>query len=178
MENEIYSPELLWYVVSTTTGYENKVKISLENKVKNLGLQDQITEVYIPIRTYEVSDRKGNVKIKEEKLTPNYVFVHMICNEKTRQCVFQTENVINFVGPENHPTPLSTAEIERLGITNVPSSNKFNVGDHVQILDGFMKGWSGVIKAISEDGNTATVLANAFNRETPVDVSIKSIEKI
>ena len=170
--------KLQWYVVSTTTGYENKVKLNLENKIINLGLQDQITDIYIPTVTYTVTDKKGNVKTKEEKITPNYVYIRMISSEKTNQCVFETENVINFVGPSNQPTPLSEAEIARLGIVSSITTSNFKIDDYVEILEGPLKGFKGKITELSEDGQNATVLAVVFNRETPVGIETKNIQKI
>ncbi len=176
MENK--TSKLQWYVVSTTSGYENKVRLNLETKIKNLGLQEQITDIYIPTRTYEVTDSKGKVKVKEEKLIPNYVFLRMEMNDKTWHCVFETENVINFVGPDNKPAPLSAAEVEQLGVMMPKAELEFKVGDYVQILAAPMTGFEGKISAISDDGTKATVNASVFGRETPVEIEIQNIKKL
>ena len=170
---------LKWYVVSTTSGYENRVKLNLENKIKNLNLEDKITEIFFPVRQYEVTDKNGKVKIKEEKIFPNYVFIHMELNDETWHCVFNTENVINFVGPDNKPAALSKAEVEQLGkATTTTEKPKFQVGDYVKMLDGYMKGYEGRISEISEDGQEVTILAAVFGSETPVKYDITKIEKL
>ena len=166
-----------WYVIATSSGYENRVKETLEKKIANLGLQDKITDVFVPVTQYEVTDSKGNVKIKEEKVIPNYVFVRMIMTDETWHVVFNTENTLNFVGADNKPEPISDAEVEALGAQVHVESAGISVGDHVKIQTGPMQGFEGTVFSISEDGKTVTVNANVFGRETPVELDFDQVEK-
>jgi transcriptional antiterminator NusG len=167
-----------WYVIATSSGYEKRVKETLEKKIANLGLQDKITDVFVPITQYEVTDSKGNVKIKEEKVIPNYVFVRMVMTDETWHVVFNTENTLNFVGADNKPEPIADAEVEALGAQVHVESTGISVGDHVKVQSGPMQGFEGTVVTISEDQKTITVNVNVFGRETPVEIEVSALQKI
>ena len=167
-----------WYVIATSSGYEKRVKENLEKKIANLGLQDKITDVFVPVTQYEVTDSKGNVKIKEEKVIPNYVFVRMIMTDETWHVVFNTENTLNFVGADNKPEPIADAEDEALGETVHVEKSGFETGDQVKVQSGPMQGFEGTVIAISEDQKTITVNVNVFGRETPVEIEATALLKI
>ena len=166
-----------WYVLHTYSGYENKVKTNLEKIVENRGLSDVIIEARIP--TEIVVDASGSeTKETEVKLFPSYVLVKMVMNDETWHVVRNISGVTGFVGPGSKPTPLSDAEVEKLGVETVVVTLNFDVGDEVNIKDGPLSGFSGKVEEISEDKKKVTVLVSMFGRDTSVEMDPKSLEKV
>ena len=109
--------EANWYVVHTYSGYENKVKTTIEQTIENRKLHDQILEVSVP--TQEVVELKNGVrKVSEKKLFPGYVLINMVMNDDTWYVVRNTRGVTGFVGPGSKPVPLTDTEMLSLGIKN------------------------------------------------------------
>lgn len=173
-----YSTESKWYILHTYTGYENKVKTTLEKTIENRGLQDVISDVRVPVETHETTNAKGETKVKEEKTFPSYVLVKMIMTDATWHIVRNITGATGFVGPGSRPVPLTDAEVEALGVDTHVVTTSFTVGDQVRIKNGPMANFEGKITEISPDCKTITVLASVFGRETPVELDAQSIEKI
>lgn len=166
-------PEIRWYVVHTFTGYENKVKTSLEKIIENRELQDEIVDIFIPIEIREEGE-----KTVEAKLMPSYVFVKMLMNDANWHVVRNITGVTGFVGPGSKPVPLSDEEVARMGIEVSVVTLDYEVGDPVKIIDGPLANYTGVVQAISDDKKSVTVLASMFGRNTPVDLKSNQIERI
>ncbi len=166
-------PEIHWYVVHTYSGYENKVKASLEKIIENRGLQDVIVDIRIPI---EVT--KDGEKQMESKLLPSYVLVKMLMNDANWHVVRNITGVTGFVGPGSKPVPLSDKEVARIGIELDTVTLNYEVGDSVKITEGPLANYTGVVQSISEDKKTVTVLASMFGRETPVALKSNQVERI
>ena len=173
-----YSPEPKWYIVHTYSGYENKVKTTLEKMIENRGLQDVICDIRVPVSTVETTTASGETKVKEEKLFPSYVLVKMVMNDANWHIVRNITGSTGFVGPGSRPVALTDAEVEALGVDVHTVTTSFAVGDNVKIKTGPMAGFEGTVSAISEDCKTITVSASVFGRETPVELDAQSIEKI
>ena len=104
-----------WYIAHTYSGYENKVKTSLEKIVENRSLSHLIYDIRIPVQT--VIEKKGDKETEvEEKIFPGYVLVKMTMTEESWHAVRNITGVTGFVGPGSRPTPLSEAEVEALNI--------------------------------------------------------------
>lgn len=166
-------PEIRWYVVHTFTGYENKVKMSLEKIIENRQLQDEIVDIMIPVEIREEGE-----KTVETKLMPSYVFVKMLMNDANWHVVRNITGVTGFVGPGSKPVPLPDEEVIRLGIEVTVVTLDYEIGDPVKIIDGPLANYTGVVQAISEDKKSVTVLASMFGRNTPVDLKSNQIERI
>ena len=106
-----------WYVAHTYTGYENKVKMSIERIVENRGLGHLIFDVRVPVETTIVTNEKGEQKEVESKVFPSYVLVKMAMTDESWHVVRNITGVTGFVGPGSRPVPLSEAEVEAFGIT-------------------------------------------------------------
>ena len=120
--------EANWYVVHTYSGYENKVKTTIEQTIENRKLHDQILEVSVP--TQEVVELKNGVrKVSEKKLFPGYVLINMVMNDDTWYVVRNTRGVTGFVGPGSKPVPLTDTEMLSLGIKNEKVEVDFKEGD-------------------------------------------------
>ena len=163
-----------WYVAHTYTGYENKVKDSIEKMVENRGLGHLIYDVKVPIETSVEKNDKGEEKIVETKLFPSYVFVKMTMNDESWHVVRNISGVTGFVGPGSEPTPLTDAEIEMFNV-EVSEEFKFKIGDKVKVVSGIFEGYSGVLQEISEDQKSLTILASTERRDIPIMVETKDV---
>ena len=167
-----------WYVIHTYSGYENKVADSIEKIVENRGLQDFIYEVKIPTETVtEVKD--GKERQYERKVFPGYVLVKMIVTDESWFIVRNIRGVTGFVGASSTaPVPLSDKEVEALGVENNEVIVNFKVGDNVNIIDGPLEGFVGVVDEIEPDKNYVKVILSMFGRETPVELELTQIELV
>ena len=167
-----------WYVIHTYSGYENKVADSIEKIVENRGLQDYIYEVKIPTETItEVKD--GKERQIERKVFPGYVLVKMIVTDDSWFIVRNIRGVTGFVGASSTaPVPLSDKEVEALGVENNEVVVNFKVGDSVNIIDGPLEGFVGVVDEIEPDKNYVKVILSMFGRETPVELELTQIELV
>ena len=164
-----------WYVAHTYSGYESKVKASLEKIVENRGLGDKIFDIRIPVET--IVEKNGDVeKVVEVKIFPSYVYIKMIMTDESWHAVRNITGVTGFVGPGSRPTPLSDAEVEALNIEEVKVRLTVNVGDNVQIVAGLFEGYSGVVQAISDDLRNVTVLVKRGRRDMPVELEASMIK--
>ena len=170
--------EAKWYVVHTYSGYENKVKANIEKSVENRGIQDMIPDVRVP--TEDVVEKKGDTeKIVQRKIFPGYVVVKMVMNDESWFIVRNTRGVTGFVGPGSKPVPLSSEEVERMGVEKIRLAEiKFSVGDLVEIKSGPMEGFSGKITNIDNDTRKVNVAVSMFGRETPVEIDYTQVENV
>ncbi|MBR3806719.1 MAG: transcription termination/antitermination factor NusG [Clostridia bacterium] len=164
-----------WYVAHTYTGYENKVKDSIEKIVENRGLGHLIYDIKVPVEeTVEVND-KGEEKVIEIKLFPSYVFIKMTMNDESWHVVRNITGVTGFVGPGSEPTPLTDAEIEMFNVEVVSDEMKFKIGDKVKVVSGIFEGYSGTLQEISDDKKSLTILAVTERRDIPIMVETKDV---
>lgn len=158
-----------WYVAHTYSGYENKVKTSLEKIVENRGLEDLIYDIKIPVQI--VIEKKGDQEIEvEEKLFPGYVYIKMTMNDESWHAVRAITGVTGFVGPGSRPSPLSDEEVAALNIEEKKIKLSYTVGDSVIVTAGLFEGYTGTVQSISDDSNKVTVLINRGRRDMPVEL--------
>ena len=163
-----------WYVAHTYSGYENKVKASIEKVVENRNLQHLIYDVRVPVET--VIEKNGDKEKEVElKVFPGYVLVKMTMTDESWHAVRNIRGVTGFVGPGSRPTPLTDAEVAALEIEEKRIQLSFNVGDNVNINAGLFEGYSGVVQEISEDSKTVTVLVKRGRRDMPVELDVNQI---
>ncbi len=167
-----------WYIAHTYTGYENKVKATIERVVANRNLSDVIFDVKIPVTTSTTVDSKGREKIVEEKIYPSYVFVKMVMNDETWHIIRNISGVTGFVGPGSRPVPLTDEEALAIAVEEQVKLDAFKIGDEVEIIDGFLTGHKGTISEISEDASEVTVIVSTIGREMPVNMDAKAIKKV
>lgn len=166
-----------WYVAHTYSGYENKIKTSLEKVIENRGLGDLIFDIRIPVET--VIEKKGDTeKVVEVKTFPSYVYIKMVMNDETWHAVRNIGGVTGFVGPGSRPTPISEEEVRAIGLESTEDeatketrvSLAFAVGDGVKVTSGLFEGYTGTVQAISDDSQTVTVLVKRGRRDMPVEL--------
>ena len=157
-----------WYIIHTYSGYESKVKISIEQIVKNRGLGHLIFDVIVPTEKSIVTNAKGEQKEVESKLMPTYVLIHMVMNDESWHAVRNVTGVTGFVGPGSRPVPLTEAELKKFRITDTVAEFAFKVGDKISVVSGAFAGYSGVLQEISEDQKQLTVLISTERRDISV----------
>ena len=165
-----------WYVAHTYSGYENKVKASLEKIVENRGLGDLFFDISIPVET--IVEKNGDKeKVTESKIFPCYVYIKMIMTDESWHAVRNITGVTGFVGPGSHPTPLSDEEVASLNIdaTHVVEQLKFKEGDNVVIVGGAFEGFNGVVQTVSEDLKVVTVIVKK-GRGIPVKFDASNVK--
>ncbi len=167
-----------WYVAHTYTGYENKVKASIEKIVENRGLGHLIYDVQVPVITEVVTNDKGEEKIVETKVFPSYVLIKMTMTDESWHVVRNITGVTGFVGPGSEPTPLTDEEVEFANVEKRTAEFKFKLGDKVEVITGLFEGYSGTLQEISEDKKSLVILANTGKRDIPIMVETKDVKLV
>lgn len=169
-----------WYVIHTYSGYENKVKKNLEQRIKAMGMQDRIFQVVVPVEE-QVELKGGERHTVERRIFPGYVLVQMELDDDSWSVVRNTPDVSGFVGMGNKPTPLSQAEVDRILQRMETKSPTFKInfreGDSVQINDGPFKDFHGTVDYIDREKGKIRVLVNFFGRETPIELDFLQVER-
>ena len=165
-----------WYVIHTYSGYENAVKTSIEKFVNGRNMQDLILRMEIPMETVtEVTD-SGAMKEVERKVFPGYVLIKMVMTDEAWHLVRNVRGVTGFVGSANKPIPLSEEEVLAMGMEKHEIVVRYNVGDHVRIMDGPLASFTGVVDEIEPEKNRVSVIVSMFGRETPVELELDQVE--
>jgi transcriptional antiterminator NusG len=172
-----------WYAVHTYSGFEGKVKASIEEKVKSLGLQEKISNILIP--TEDVIEIKGGKKkVSTKKFYPGYILIEMEMDDETWHLVKGTPKVTGFVGGGTSPAPLTQEELDAIvkqievGATPPHVKVQFRLGDNVRITDGPFTNFTGVVDDINADHGKLRVLVSIFGRQTPVELDFLQVEKV
>ena len=172
-----------WYVVHTYSGFEGRVKASIQERVTSLGLADKIAQVLVPTENV-VELREGRKKVVAKKFFPGYVLVEMELTDETWQLIKNTPKVTGFVGGGDKPAPLSSEEVETLlkqldaGTAAPREKAQFQKGDSVRIIDGPFLGFNGVVDDVNPDQEKVKVLVSIFGRATPVELSFLQTERL
>lgn len=171
--------EAKWYVVHTYSGYENKVKVTLEQIVENRGIQDFIQEVSVPMED-QVEIKDGKRKITQRKIYPGYVLVKMVLTDEIWYIVRNTRGVTGFVGPtSSKPTPLTDEELALMGLeSNWEPVVDYDIGDSVKVINGPLESFIGTVEDINHEKKKVRVLVSMFGRETPVELELTQIMRI
>ena len=171
-----------WYVVHTYSGHENKVKATIENSVKNRGMENYIKQVIVPTEDVIETTKTGKEKVRQRKIYPSYVLINMIITDESWYIVRNTKGVTGFVGPGSKPVPLSEEEVKSMGIDLDKIGEKrteIEVGEVINVRDGLFKGQSGIVKEIDLKNETVKVCMNSSTgNEVSLELDLKSIETI
>ena len=177
MSEEKTKQEPKWYVVHTYSGYENKVKTDLEKTIKNRELEDFFFNIVVPMEE-QVEIKDGKRKTNLKKVFPGYVLIKMIVTEQSWYIVRNTRGVTGFVGSGTDPIPLTDIEIRNMGFDSVPVTIDYDVNDNVQVLNGPLEGFIGVVQEINKEKQKVKVLVSMFGRETPVELEFAQVQKL
>jgi transcriptional antiterminator NusG len=169
-----------WYVVHCYSGYENKVRHNLEQRIETMGMKDMIFDVVVPTQE-EIEVREGKRRTVERHIFPGYVLVNMILTEESWYVVRNTPGVTGFVGMGNNPTPLRPEEVaqivKRMEADAPTVKVTFKVGERVRIIDGPFNDFRGVVSEIDMERTKVRVMVSFFGRETPVELDFLQVEK-
>jgi len=174
---------LKWYIVHTYSGFEHKVKKSLEERIKALGQEKFFGQILVPTEQV-VELKKGQKKTSSRKFYPGYILVQMELNDETWHTVKDTAKVTGFVGGGVKPTPIPDEEAEKIikqmeeGFTKPKPKYQFEEGDEVRVIDGPFSNFQGVVEEVKPDKEKLRVLITIFGRSTPVELDFIQVNKI
>jgi len=174
---------LKWYVVHTYSGYENKVKAVLEERISTYPHPEHFGEILVP--TEQVVELvKGQRKTSSRKFYPGYILIHMDMNESSWHLVKSTPKVTGFLGGDETPTPISEEEANRIigqmedGKMKPKPKFLFEPGDEVRVIDGPFTNFHGTVDAVKPEKGKIRVLVSIFGRATPVELEFVQVTKL
>ncbi len=169
-----------WYVIHCYSGYENKVRHNLEQRIETMGMKDKIFDVVIPTQE-EIEVKDGKRRTVERHIFPGYVLVNLLLSEESWYVVRNTPGVTGFVGMGNNPTPLRPEEVaqivKRMEAEAPTVKVSFKVGERVRIVDGPFNDFRGLVSEIDMERTKVRVMVSFFGRETPVELDFLQVEK-
>lgn len=173
---------LRWYVVHTYSGYENKAKQALEERIRREGQEQAFGQILIP--TEEVVEiKQGKRRTSKRKFFPGYMLVQMELTEQTWYLVKSTPKITGFVGGSTKPPPVPEEEVSRItrqlatGAERIKPKIVFEKGDAVRVVDGAFANFNGVIDEVESEKGKLRVLVSIFGRATPVEMDFIQVEK-
>jgi transcriptional antiterminator NusG len=172
-----------WYVIHTQTGQELKVKGSLDGKIQQGLVGDQIAQVLVPTeRVAEI--RGGKKRISERKFFPGYLLIQMAMTDESWHLVRTTPGVTGFIGAGRRPVPLSEEEVGEILRQTEERKEKptprvsFQKGEGVRVIEGPFTNFSGVIEEVNAQRGKLKVLASIFGRQTPIELEFWQVERL
>ena len=170
-----------WFVVHTYSGYEERVRRNLEQRIKFMDARDKISQIVIPTEE-EIEVRNGQRRTVTKKILPGYILIQMKMTDQSWNIVRNTPGVTGFVGSGNKPVPLQPDEVNQILRQMAAEAPRVKVGFHkgqsVRVTDGPFIDFVGVVDEISADKGKAKVLLSLFGRETPVELDFLQMEKL
>ena len=172
-----------WYIVHAYSNFEHKVKASLEERIKLMGLEDKFGEILVP--TEEVVEMKeGSKRRSERKFFPGYVLVQMEMDDETWHLVKDVPKVLGFIGgSSDKPAPITEAEANQIlnrvqeGVDKPRPKVLFEPGEVVRVIDGPFNDFSGVVEQVNYEKNRLQVAVQILGRSTPVELDFAQVEK-
>ena len=175
--------ELKWYIVHTYSGFEKRVKKSLEERVSVLGLDEFFGQVVVPTEQV-VELRKGQKKTTFRKFFPGYILVQMNLSEETWHAVRNTAKVTGFIGGDIEPMPIPDEEVTQIlqkmeeAVSKPKSKYNFEEGDEIRVVDGPFTNFQGIVEEVKPDKEKLKVLITVFGRATPVSLDFIQVSKV
>lgn len=170
-----------WFVVHTYSGYEERIKRNLEQRIKFMDAGDEISQVIIPTED-EIEVRNGQRRTVTKKILPGYIIVQMRMTDQNWNVVRNTPGVTGFVGSGNKPTPLKEEEVDQILKQMAAEAPRvkagFRQGQSIRVVDGPFIDFVGIVDEISSDKGKAKVLLSLFGRETPVELDFLQMENL
>jgi len=171
-----------WYILHTYSGFEEKVKAALQERIKNAGQEEFFGEILVP--TEQVVEMiKGTKKTSARKFFPGYILLNVDLNDETWHTVRGTPKVTGFVGNDLHPEPVSDQDAMKIigrikdGAMKPKPKVMYEVGDTVRVIDGPFANFQGVVDEVFADKGRVRVMVSIFGRETPVELEFIQVSK-
>jgi transcriptional antiterminator NusG len=182
IEND--APRKRWYIVQAFSGFERRVKETLEQRIAEKGLQDQFGAILVPTEEIVEMKKGGKKQRSERKFFPGYVLIEMVMNDETWYLVRKTPRVSGFIGGTNDkPTPLNEKEVVKIQEQMEQGADKprpkiiFEPGEVVRVIDGPFKDFNGVVEEVNYEKSRLRVAVLIFGRSTPVELEFSQVEK-
>lgn len=170
-----------WYAIHTYSGYEDRVRENLKQRIESMDMGDKIFDVLVP-KEVQMEIRAGKKRKVEKKIFPGYVLVDMIVTEDSWYVVRNTPNVTGFVGFGTTPTPVSEEEVKviqkRMGVEEPKYKIDLKAGDLVKIVDGPFKDFDATVSEVDQEKGKIWALVSMFGRETPVELDFLQVKKV
>jgi len=166
-----------WYVVHTYSGYENKVKATIEKSVENRNLQELVLDIQVPMEEV-VEEKDGKQKVALKKKFPGYVLIKMFMSDESWYVIRNTRGVTGFVGPGSKPVPLTDEEVEAMGVMEMPKDIDLEVGESVRVISGPLREFVALIQEINFEKHKIKASVDMFGRETLAELDFNQIEKL
>ena len=170
-----------WYVIHTYSGYEERVKKNLEQRIKFMDSGTDVAQVVIPTEE-EIEVRSGQKRTVTKKILPGYVLIQMIMTDQSWNIVRNTPGVTGFVGSGNKPVPLPEDEVNQILKQMTAETPKvkvgFRKGQSIRVTNGPFIDFVGVVDEINAEKGKVTVFLSLFGRETPVELDFLQVEKL
>jgi len=170
-----------WYVIHTYSGYEERVKKNLEQRIRLMDGGDEISQVVIPTEV-EIEVKDGQRRNVDKKILPGYILVEMKMTDQSWHTVRNTPGVTGFVGSGNKPMPLQEEEVTQIlkqMAAEVPKVKVgFRKGQSVRVTSGPFIDFVGVVDDINTAKGRVKVRLSLFGRETPVELDFLQVEKL
>ena len=170
-----------WLAVHTYSGYEERVKKNLEQRIKSMDSQNEIFQIVIPTED-EIEVKNGQRHTVTKKVLPGYILLQMKMSDQSWNIVRNTPGVTSFVGTGNRPVPLQEEEVSRILKQMAAEAPRVKVGfrrgQSIRVVDGPFTDFMGVVDDISEAKGKVKVLLSLFGRETPVELDFLQVEKL
>lgn len=172
-----------WFVVHTQSGWEDKIRTNLENKIKSDNLTGKIFQVLIPTENV-VEVKKSRKNVKKRKFFPGYILLDMVVDNETYWMIKNISGVTGFLG-EPKPRCLPETEIQQiLDLTTESAAGKpkpavqFEKGENVRITEGPFRHFIGVVEDVNETKGKLKAMVTIFGRPTPVELDFLQVEKL
>jgi transcriptional antiterminator NusG len=173
--------EKSWYAIHTYSGYEERVKKNLEQRIKFMDSEDEVAQVIIPTED-EVEIRGGQRRTISKKILPGYILVEMVMTDQSWNIVRNTPGVTGFVGSGGKPVALSEEEVEQILKQMRAETPRvkigFRQGQSVRVTDGPFTDFVGIVDEIGTEKGKVKVLLSLFGRETPVELDFLQVESL
>ena len=172
-----------WYVIHVYSGFEKKVSESIEEQVRQAGLEAEVDQVLVPMEVV-VELRRGAKVNAERKFFPGYVLMRMEISDEVWHLVKNTPKVTDFLGAQGRPTPIPDREANRIlhqvkeGVERPKPSVTFEIGEEVRVCDGPFNSFNGFVEDVDEDRARLKVSVSIFGRATPVELEYAQVEKV
>ncbi len=175
-----------WYVVHVYSGFEEKAKSALAERIKQFKMDEKFGQIFVPKIASERTLKSGKKKKVERTSYPGYILVEMRIDDHAKLLVKDTPKITGFVGNQQDPRPISEAEVLRLTSPeaakaiekNTRVEVRYSKGESVKVIDGAFANFDGVVDEVKPDKQKVLVLVTIFGRETPVELDYAQVEKI
>jgi len=172
-----------WSIIQASSGYENRVKLSLEERIRQAGMEHLFGEILIPKESIQ-ENRSGKKRVVTRNFYPGYVFVQMHLTDETWHLVKDVPKVMGFIGgTADRPAPISQKEADQIlnrgpeGVDKPRPKGLFEPGEMVRVIDGPFNDFNGVVEDVNYEKNRLNVAVLIFGRSTPVELEFGQVEK-